>query len=233
MDVEPAFVSDGKPAEAVEPGEAPLDDPSVPAEFLLRFDPAPGDARLDATPMTGASTATVITGFVGMQLVGPASWSAAFACDGRHGVEQVLERHAVVDVGSGQPDASGMPRRSVIRWRFVSGLPRSVGFGPVAAPPFWRRRTSRLCRRGCSRCGQHGVDAAAVRGAGFSIRRLLANHATCASTSPLIRSPSQLAASPTGRRCAAQTQCLSARHAPAQEVGHLSVWLQRAAAAVR
>ncbi|CAA2160588.1 hypothetical protein MBRA_05744 [Methylobacterium brachiatum] len=33
---------------------------------------------------------------------------------------------------------SGVPRASVTRWRFVPGLPRSVGFGPVAAPLFGR-----------------------------------------------------------------------------------------------
>lgn len=31
--------------------------------------------------------------------------------------------------------ASGMPRRSTTRWRLLPGSPRSVGFGPVAAPP--------------------------------------------------------------------------------------------------
>lgn len=32
--------------------------------------------------------------------------------------------------------ASGMPVRSTTRWRLLPALPRSVGFGPVAAPPF-------------------------------------------------------------------------------------------------
>ena len=35
---------------------------------------------------------------------------------------------------------SGVPRASVTRWRFVPGLPRSVGFGPVAGPLFSRDR---------------------------------------------------------------------------------------------
>ncbi len=33
--------------------------------------------------------------------------------------------------------ASGIPRRSGTRYRFVPGLPRSVGFGPEADPPFF------------------------------------------------------------------------------------------------
>ncbi len=32
--------------------------------------------------------------------------------------------------------ASGTPRRSVRRWRFVDGRARSVGLGPVCSPPF-------------------------------------------------------------------------------------------------
>lgn len=31
--------------------------------------------------------------------------------------------------------ASGIPLASTTTWRFVPGLPRSVGFGPVLAPP--------------------------------------------------------------------------------------------------
>ena len=40
-------------------------------------------------------------------------------------------------------NVNGMPCRSETRWRFVPGLPRFVGSGPVAAPPFWP---------GCWRC---------------------------------------------------------------------------------
>ena len=104
MDVDPAFVSDGKPPEAVEPSEAALDDPPVTAKLLLGFDAAPCDARLDAAAATGASAPTVVVGLVGMQLVGPAPWPARLACHRRHGIEHRLERHAVVDVGPGQPE---------------------------------------------------------------------------------------------------------------------------------
>jgi hypothetical protein len=34
--------------------------------------------------------------------------------------------------------ASGIPVWSTTRWYLEPGLPRSVGFGPVAEPPFWR-----------------------------------------------------------------------------------------------
>jgi len=45
MDVNAPFVSDGKPAEAIEPGEGALDHPAMPAEPLAALDAAPGDAR--------------------------------------------------------------------------------------------------------------------------------------------------------------------------------------------
>jgi hypothetical protein len=33
--------------------------------------------------------------------------------------------------------ASGMPLLSTTTWRFVPGLPRCVGFGPVSSPPLF------------------------------------------------------------------------------------------------
>src|SRR5690606_3076359 len=47
--------------------------------------------------------------------------------------------------------ARGMPVRSTMMWRLVPGLPRSVGFGPVASPPFWRGRMRHRWRPATSR----------------------------------------------------------------------------------
>lgn len=49
-DVSAPFVSDGDATEAREPGERPLDHPSMSAEALAAFDAAPGDARDDPAP---------------------------------------------------------------------------------------------------------------------------------------------------------------------------------------
>lgn len=57
--------------------------------------------------------------------------------------------------------------RSETRWRFVPGLPRFVGSGPVAAPPFWpghsrcpdRRVPSRWHWRGPTRRAGAGATA--------------------------------------------------------------------------
>ena len=58
--------------------------------------------------------------------------------DRRDGIEQRPRRRRVVDVGPVRSAASGMPVRSTTTWRFVPGLPRSVGFGPARCPPFGR-----------------------------------------------------------------------------------------------
>jgi len=102
MHVEPSFVTYGEASEFVEPCEAALDHPSVAAELLAGLDAAPGDARLDPAAQAGAPAAAMIVGFVGVQLVGSASRPAAPTRDRRHGIEQRLEWHAVVDVGPGQ-----------------------------------------------------------------------------------------------------------------------------------
>jgi hypothetical protein len=57
----------------------------------------------------------VIVGFVGMQLVWPSTWSATRAADRRNAVEQLFQRHAIMDVGSGQQEGERNPRRSVIK----------------------------------------------------------------------------------------------------------------------
>jgi hypothetical protein len=49
-DISAPFVSDGDATEASEPGEGPLDHPSMSAEALAALDAASGDARDDPPP---------------------------------------------------------------------------------------------------------------------------------------------------------------------------------------
>ena len=74
------------------------------AEFLAALDAAPRDAMLDAASLAGSTAATVIIGLVSMKLVGPLARTPPLPGDRRHGVEQRLERHAVVDVCRGQQE---------------------------------------------------------------------------------------------------------------------------------
>ncbi len=55
MDVGPAFVSDGKPAEAIEIGQVALDAPLMAAERLFALNAEPGDARLIALNLFDAA----------------------------------------------------------------------------------------------------------------------------------------------------------------------------------
>jgi hypothetical protein len=79
-----------------------LDNPAVAAELLAGLDASARDARFYPAPVTRLSAATVVISFVSMELVRPAARSATFARDGRDGVDQLFEGHAVVGIGAGQ-----------------------------------------------------------------------------------------------------------------------------------
>ena len=71
VDVEPAFVTDRGPPKLVEPSEDSLDGPSMTAKLLAVVDLSSSDTWLDAAEPTCIASATVVIGFVGMQLVRP------------------------------------------------------------------------------------------------------------------------------------------------------------------
>jgi hypothetical protein len=206
--VDAPFAADGEASESAHPGEDTLDDPAVPAELLAALDTAPGDARLDPAAGTGTAAAAVAGGFAGVPFIRPVTRPTGLAADGRDGVKQVFEAHAVVDAGSGQPeserdrapsrepDGDPWPRRSVMMGRFVPALPRSVGFGPMASPPFspgWRRCPD---RPGSSRSAPPPAGAAAVPDAAGPKPRPPATPAAAASRSPPTHTPSPAGASP-------------------------------------
>ena len=100
---------------------------------------------------------------------------------------------------------SGVPSRSTTRCRFDSGLPRSVGFGPICDPPFWPQRSHCRASSGSSRGVQHRPAVPEARGAADPRPRPPASRASAASTScPSNRS--RRAASPTECRTAEQTR---------------------------
>jgi hypothetical protein len=102
VDIGTAFVADGQPSEAVEPGEGALHDPAVATELVAPVHAAPGDARLDAAHVAGAAAAPVVVGLVGMQSGGAAAWPTPPLSDRRHGIEQRLQQSAIVAVGAAQ-----------------------------------------------------------------------------------------------------------------------------------
>ena len=150
VDVGAPLIADGEAAELGKPSEGALDDPAMAPELLAGFDTASGDPRRDgAGAALDPAAAMVISpgsspgqALVGMELVRPTTRATPTArAHARHRVERGSQHHAVVAVGPAQRQAERRaPRVQMIdwstRWRLVPGLPRSVGFGPVASPPF-------------------------------------------------------------------------------------------------
>ena len=87
MDVASALVARDEPAEAVDPREGALDDPPVAAQLLAGLDAPPGDARSDAATAAGLTAASMVVGFVSVELVRPASRAACLAPDRRDTIE--------------------------------------------------------------------------------------------------------------------------------------------------
>src|SRR5512135_1239924 len=79
-----AFVADGQPVVAGQPGEGPFDDPAVPAQPGAGFDAAGGDA---ASAQPGPQVLVVVAG-VGVQLGRTLPPRATPAADGGDGLHQ-------------------------------------------------------------------------------------------------------------------------------------------------
>ena len=94
--------------------------------------------------------------------------------------------------------ASGVPFRSVSRCRLVPGRPRSVGFGPMADPPFlpwWRHYP---CKHDPNPVDQLLAGIPATSDEAFSRHRLHASHAAVASKWRRSRIPFLKVTSPKG-----------------------------------
>ena len=101
---------------------------------------------------------------------------------------------------------SGVPLASVTMWRLVPGRPRSVGFGPVASPPFWPARWRCPTLPGAS--PRHQPRSAAPE-EGDAAWPTHPPHATQPSGASTSCQSSQAPAAPRaiGCRCAVQTGC--------------------------
>ena len=146
VDVEASFVADSQAAEAVQPGEGPLDDPAMTSELLAGFDTASCDAGLDASFLAGLTASTEVVGFVGMELGRSSSGPASLTAHRRDGIEQFVEGFAVVDIGSGQqkgerdalPFCDEMafgPRPAAVGWIGTSRLTPHLAVSARRGPP--------------------------------------------------------------------------------------------------
>ena len=116
---------------------------------------------------------------------------------------------------------SGVPSPSTTKCRFVPALPRSVGLGPVSAPPLRRARTRCRARPGSSPAGRRGAVAPTAPDATLAKPRPRAIRPAGASTSYRC-TPSRQARPATGCQSAAQRGCQSTPHGPAHAVSRRS-----------
>jgi hypothetical protein len=103
MDVISALVADGEAAEAVEPGEGPLDPPPVLAEPLAALDASPGNARDDATASAFMGATAIFAGLAGVQLARPAMGpSSPSSLNAWHSIQDGGQHAAVVAVSAAE-----------------------------------------------------------------------------------------------------------------------------------
>ncbi len=103
MNIRAPFIAHLEAAEAIEPGERPLDHPAIAPQPLTRLDAAAGDARNDATPAQRLPTARIIVALVGVKLHRTLAWSPttlARQTQRRDGVDCFFEPLGVVHIGA-------------------------------------------------------------------------------------------------------------------------------------
>lgn len=107
--------------------------------------------------------------------------------------------------------ANGMPFTSVIRWCLVPFFPRSVGFGPIASPPFSPGCSRHPRRLSPSRSSSHRSRLRAGSDAVGPISQAPAIRSTCASRSSHCRSPFPWEGPPNGYLSSGRTGSLEVR----------------------
>lgn len=228
MDIRASFIADRQPAELVQPGKGPLRHPAGASQALLRFAAFAGQARLDVPPPQGRTVGGRVIRLIGMELLRSAAGPSALAPDRRHGVDHRLQGGRSLTFAAVRPAVSGMPLRSTSTWCLLPGLPRSVGFFPVAWPPLLPGRMHCPDWRGRNLGHQPGASGSAARPPGAARRLRPASRATGASRSCPSHSPSPGAAIPTGCPSSTQRGYRSAPPDPRSEAGHPSAGAARA-----
>ena len=109
MNVGSPFIAHFQPSLTVQPGVRAFDDPAMTAEFFLRLNSLPGDARSDASLTQRSAVLLRLIPFVRMQLVGAFPRSSARTLDGLDCIETFLKHRRLVDVGRGQQDGERDP----------------------------------------------------------------------------------------------------------------------------
>ena len=95
MYIETSLVSNGQPAEAVEPSEGALHHPSVTPQLLTALDAPPGDTRYDASLAKSHTVGLRVIPLVSVHLVRSLAWSASSTLEGRDSVYHLRKRRRV------------------------------------------------------------------------------------------------------------------------------------------
>ena len=152
VDIGAPLIADGQTAEAAEPGQGSLDDPSVSAQTLAAVHPTPSDAGHDGAGAAFGPAAPVIIGLVRVQLLGPPARPTSPVPHARHGVQGGRQHEAVVAVGWAQAHsercASAVDHKMALRARFAAIRRVRSGFGaPLLAGTDALSRLARLQSR--------------------------------------------------------------------------------------
>ena len=100
MDIQPSFITYSQPAEAVDPCERALHNPSVPPQLLAAFDASPGNTRYDPSLAQGLSVSLGVVPFVGVHLVRTLARSSSSAFERRNGINHLLQHRSVRHISS-------------------------------------------------------------------------------------------------------------------------------------
>ena len=110
--------------------------PSVLSQLFAGLNSALSNAGLDGTGATFRSAPPVVVGLVDVEFAG--SLPGPPRPHRTPGTASKVDANIMLSwrLAGLKRIPKGVPRRSTTRWRFVPGLPRSVGFGPISVPPF-------------------------------------------------------------------------------------------------
>jgi len=149
MDVGPALIADGQPAEASQPGQGALDDPAVTTQALAGVDALTSDADTDVPPPQRLAAARIVVPLICMQFGGSLAPLSGRGLGRRDGVDQRLKDDRVMAVGAaqerGKRDPGSVDHNMALRARFspIRWI-RAGEFAPLLAGMLAESREARL-----------------------------------------------------------------------------------------
>lgn len=148
MDINSTLITDLQATIAIEPGQSPLYDPTMPAQSFTTFYPAPSNSRSDPTGSQDLAIMVAVIAFVRMQFTRTPSGSTTLLADGWNCIDHRLQHGSFVYIGSRMPydewDSSSFDHKMALRARFAAI--RWVRAGRCAPPGAGTMPASRLAR---------------------------------------------------------------------------------------